>query len=432
VDFAESFTQSARETVSLAWSRGLLFLFDYRGPFIDIDADPGVMRRAVRRLVDAALALLDDGFIFLSAQVDWNDEGLVDIAISVAGTGHRASDARIDASMQSLGLLEHPRDDTRIERTRVASGPCPLTGSRVSFAANRSDGILFALDLTVPATLIDDLTQLPHAEGARAWLVSDSPGTYQSMVRRLQRLGWATATFESAQQARQHLLQLKPGMARPSLVIGTESRVLTGQSLVILREALPQRTHILLATTVERQHADDGSGIERRSWPLSPAELIEMTRRIHGDAGPYTGETLPAPLSARHRPQAVVVDDNSVNLLVATGLLQVAGFEVRSASSGEEAIAQCRMLPPQLVLMDVHMPGLDGLQTTRRLRAMQRDGELPHFVIVAATADAVDIGQAACRDAGMDGYLSKPLSLQAIEREIDRLLPGVRRSLVAH
>jgi len=405
VDFAESFTETAREIVSLAWSRGLVFLFDYRGPFIDIDADPVAMRRAVRRLADAALGLLDEGFLFLTAQVDWNAEGLVDIAISVAGTGHRTGDKRIDAALQSLGLTEHPHGTPGSEGARVASGPCPVTGSKVSFAANRGDGILFGLDLTVPATLIDDLTQLPHADGAHAWLVSDSPGTYQSLIRRLQRLGWATATFESAQQARQHLTQLKPGMARPSLIIGTESRVLTGQGLVILREALPRRTQIVLATALEREHVDDGSGIEQHAWPFSPADLIEMTRRTHGDPGPTLGETLPAHLNMRGRPQAVVVDDNAVNLLVASGLLQVAGFEVRSAATGEEAIAQCVAMPPQLVLMDIHMPGLDGLQTTRHLRALQREGTLPEFAIVAATADTVDMNRAACDEAGMDGYL---------------------------
>src|SRR5205814_8647001 len=138
---------------------------------------------------NGTLGLLEDGFLFLSAQVDWNGEGVVDIAISVAGTGHRANDARIAATLHGLGLQELPRDLLAPEGTRIASGVCPMTGSTVSFAANRSDGILFALDLTVPATLIDDLEQLPSADGARAWLVSDTPGTYQSLIRRLQRLG---------------------------------------------------------------------------------------------------------------------------------------------------------------------------------------------------------------------------------------------------
>jgi len=431
VDFAEFFTQCAREIVSIAWSRGLLFLFDYRGPFVDVDADARVMERAVRRLADAALQLLDEGFVFVSAQCDWSGEGLIDIGISVAGTGPHANDARVGAAMAALGLTER-HGDAVPEGSRVASGPCPLTGSTVSFAANRGDGILLALDLTVPARLLDDLEHLPDADGARAWLVSETPGTYQSLIRRLQRLGWATSTFASADEAREQLWRLEPGMARPSLVIGAESRTITTEALRPLRAALPPRTQVVLASTLERLQRSEGSGIDRHSWPFSPAELIEMTRRSHGVAEPISGETMPAPLSFRDRPQALVVDDNAVNLLVASGLLQIAGFEVRTASSGGEAIAQCQALAPQLVLMDLHMPGMDGLETTQRLRTLQREGALPYFIILAATADAAEIGRAACRDAGMDGYLSKPLSLQSIEQEVDRLLPGLRRSLVVY
>ena len=99
---------------------------------------------------------------------------------------------------------------------------------------------------------------------------------------------------------------------------------------------------------------------------------------------------------------------------------------MQTARSGEEGIERCRTHLPQWVLMDLHMPGMDGLQTTRRLRRMQHEGTLAHFPIVAATADTPAVIGRACREAGMDGTLSKPLTLRAIEREIDRLLPGLR------
>jgi CheY-like chemotaxis protein len=110
----------------------------------------------------------------------------------------------------------------------------------------------------------------------------------------------------------------------------------------------------------------------------------------------------------------------------------VAGFEVRTAAGGEEAIARCRESAPQVVLMDVHMPDMDGLQTTRRLRALQQAGVLPEFRIVAATADARELGLPACIEAGMDGYLSKPLTLSTIEQELRRVMPGLRFLATSH
>lgn len=428
MDFAELFTQSAREIVPLTWRRGLLFLFDYRGPFVDIAADEAMLREAIQRLARAAHDLLDDGFIFMSAQTDWNDSGTADIAISVAATGQRTDDAALSVVLQQLRLQERPRAEQATDGARVAFGVCPQTGAAVSFAANRTDGVLLALDLRVPAVLIDDGSTQPDAEGARAWLISDAPGAHQSLVRRLQRLGWATASFASPSEALEQLERLETGMARPSLVVGTESPGVSLDSMRALRSVLPRRTQVILATSLDAPPRSTGDpDVELRPLPFSPAELEELTHRLHGMAGPFSGDTMPAPLTFEDRPHALVVDDNGVNLLVASGMLQMAGFEVQTASGGLEAIERCRSVAPHLVLMDVHMPGMDGLQTTRRLRQLQHAGQLPRFAIVAATADAIEVGQAACRAAGMDGYLSKPLSLTAIEREIDRVLPGVRR-----
>jgi CheY-like chemotaxis protein len=97
---------------------------------------------------------------------------------------------------------------------------------------------------------------------------------------------------------------------------------------------------------------------------------------------------------------------------------------VEIAADGAQAIACCRARPPDLVLMDVHMPGLDGLETTRQLRTLQRQGVLPPFPIVAATAMHSAQGRQECSDAGMDGYLEKPLEVQALHDELRRVLPA--------
>jgi len=428
LDFAEFFTDHARRIAPHAWQRGLLFLFDYRGPFISVQTDEHRLRMALERITQSALDLLDDGFIFLTAQAGWNDSGLADIAISIAGTGQRAPDDKLLQTLQRLQLMD-TRDDPAPDGARVATGACPLTSAAITFVANRKDGVLLAFDVTLPAWL-QDVEPVPNARGARAWLISDVEGAYQALARRLQRMGWATWTFLSTQEALEQLQRMRPEMARPSLVLATESGQISTQGLEPLRAALPPGTRFAIATwdTEPPGQAAPADGFERLAWPLGPAELVALTRRIHEAEAPSSGETMPAPLSFRDRPQALVVDDNAVNLMVAGGLLQIAGFEAMQATHGEEAIAACRRIPPQLVLMDVHMPGMDGLQTTRVLRQMQREGSLPHFVIVAATADAVGIGEPACRDAGMDGYLSKPLSLGAIEAELSRLLPNLRRA----
>jgi CheY-like chemotaxis protein len=435
MDFAEFFTHSARELVPLAWKKGLLFLFDFRGPFVFVETDLRPLRAALQRMSLAALDLLNDGFIFVAAQTEMHENGTADLSISIAGTGDRASDAQISEVLRRLDLHERPHlpDDVEAaEGARVAVGNCPITGATLSFAANRSDGLLFAFDLSVPARLTEAATPQPDAEGARAWLISETPAVYQSLVRRLQRLGWATSTFTSVQRAADQLAAMTPGMARPSLVIGAQSRHVTAEQLGVLRGLMSPDAQIVLAAAIDSRARSGGAGIELHHWPFSPAELHEFTRRLRGGAAVYSGETMPAPMSFADRPRALVVDDNAVNLLVASGLLQMAGFEVETVASGVEAVAACRKRVPQLVLMDVHMPGMDGLAATRAMRELQRQGLLPQFAIVGATADAMAIGERACYEAGMDGYLSKPLSLEAIQGELRRVLPQLSRSLAAH
>jgi len=428
LDLAEFFTRSAREVAAVARGRGLLFLFDYRGPFVDLSVPEADLAACMRRVQDAALDLLDDGFIFVTAQTEWSDDGFADVAVSVAGTGGRADETRITAVLERLAMVER-RDGELPDGARVADGECPETGHRLSFAANRSDGILFGIDIRAPAQLLDG-GPAPHAEGARAWLISDSQGEHQSLARRLQRLGWSITLFRSIEQAHTQLRTMSAGMTRPALVVATESEHVDVDGMRALRAELPQHAQLVLVSPRPRQLRDEG--IECRPWPFSPRELEDMTRQAETAAAAFSDDTAPAPLGLQHRPHALVVDDNAVNLLVAAGLLQVAGFEVRTAAGGEEAIARCREQPPQVVLMDVHMPGMDGLQTTRRLRALQQAGVLPEFSIVAATADAKEIGHPACVEAGMDGYLSKPLTLAAMERELRRVMPAIRFLATSH
>ncbi len=120
--------------------------------------------------------------------------------------------------------------------------------------------------------------------------------------------------------------------------------------------------------------------------------------------------------------RVLVVEDNPVNQLLAQEMLLLLGFEVSVAQGGIEAVALCRDNPPDAVLMDVQMPGMDGLEATRRIRALQRVGSLPFFPIVAATAHASDSDRQACMQAGMDGYIAKPLDLRVMRSEIRRAL----------
>ena len=103
----------------------------------------------------------------------------------------------------------------------------------------------------------------------------------------------------------------------------------------------------------------------------------------------------------------LVVEDNALNLELVTDLLEAAGFIVCHAHTAEEAFHAARELPPDLVLMDISLPGLDGLAATRALRA---EPATRHLTIIALTAHAMKGDEALALEAGCDGYLAKPIN----------------------
>lgn len=166
------------------------------------------------------------------------------------------------------------------------------------------------------------------------------------------------------------------------------------------------------------------TSVDIRYLPLSPLELERFT--AHVDRRTSTAEsreTSPGPLYVQDRRLVLVVDDSTVNQLIARGQLEVLGYDVAIAGDGVEALDACQRRAPDMVLMDVDMPVMGGLEATVGLRALQEVGTLPPFPIVAATSGQGAMRRNDCLAAGMDGYLSKPLDLRILADELHRVLP---------
>ena len=107
----------------------------------------------------------------------------------------------------------------------------------------------------------------------------------------------------------------------------------------------------------------------------------------------------------------LIVDDNPVNLKLVRVLLAGEGYDVRTAMDAEEALAALETFHPRLILMDIQLPGIDGLELTRRLRT---DPATEEIVIVALTAYAMKGDEQKALDAGCDGYIAKPVDTRTL------------------
>ena len=118
-------------------------------------------------------------------------------------------------------------------------------------------------------------------------------------------------------------------------------------------------------------------------------------------------------------PRVLIVDDNMMNIAIAQDVLHAENFEVETAADGFEALRKVASFQPDLILMDIQMPGKDGLEVTHELKA---DPATRHIRIVAFTAFAMRGDEEKMRTAGCDGYLSKPIDVKKFGAQVRELL----------
>jgi CheY-like chemotaxis protein len=116
--------------------------------------------------------------------------------------------------------------------------------------------------------------------------------------------------------------------------------------------------------------------------------------------------------------RVLVVEDHPINQMLATQLLERAGHHVTLAKNGHEGLTAAIEQNFDIVLMDMQMPVMDGLESTRAIRDFERANNRPHVRIVAMTANARPEDRQACADAGMDDFISKPFNANELRKLI--------------
>lgn len=111
------------------------------------------------------------------------------------------------------------------------------------------------------------------------------------------------------------------------------------------------------------------------------------------------------------------VEDNFENKLFVRRVIESMGHEMIEAENGPDSLTLAAKRPPDLIFMDINIPGMDGLQTTRKFK---EDDGLSHIPVIALTANAMKGDRERCLDAGCNGYMQKPVGVSDLRREIQR------------
>ncbi|MEW9872531.1 response regulator [Arthrobacter sp. HS15c] len=203
---------------------------------------------------------------------------------------------------------------------------------------------------------------------------------------------------------------------------------------------------LIMLTSTMQVNAAQIAGAGVREWLMKPVRSSEfynrlvrlMSSREHAAAPAAPAAPSPAAASAAEpapapegpsRGRILVVEDNEVNQLVARATVTKFGFAVDVVADGAEAVAATARSQYSAVLMDCHMPVMDGFEATRVIR--QRDGKHSRLPIIAMTAGALDGDRERCLAAGMDDYLSKPVDAAELQAALARWVPEQAPQLLA-
>jgi signal transduction histidine kinase/ActR/RegA family two-component response regulator len=190
----------------------------------------------------------------------------------------------------------------------------------------------------------------------------------------------------------------------------------------LAREATGTGLGLALVAQMARLHGGSVSAVSESGKGSRFSIMLPWEPGLAMDASSRLGTTGKFPAlkpDAANKPTILLVEDTKEVIMMIRDYLELAGYKVVIAGDGVEAIAQARLVHPDLILMDVMMPRMDGFEATRKLRS---EPEFKYTPIVALTALAMPSDRERCLAAGMDEYISKPINLKALVRIIQSCL----------
>jgi CheY-like chemotaxis protein len=263
--------------------------------------------------------------------------------------------------------------------------------------------------------------------GKRLLVVDDNATNRRILSLQAAKWGLVPKDTESPAQA---LDWLRGGERFDIAIIDMHMPEMDGVALAGQLRSIDQDMPMVLFSSLghREQHAE-GQELFKAflAKPLHQSQLFDtLITLLVKDATPRPAAAarpkMDGEMAARHPLRILLAEDNVVNQKLAMRLLQQMGYRADLASNGIEAIQCMERQPYDVVLMDVQMPEMDGLEASRRINARWKPGERPR--IVAMTANAMQGDREECLAAGMDDYVTKPI---AIDRLVEALSKATQR-----
>jgi signal transduction histidine kinase/CheY-like chemotaxis protein len=411
--------------------------------------DEARLRQIVTNLVGNAIKFTDTGGVLVTVGRLPAAGEEVALSISVEDTGIGIASAALPALFE-----EFEQTDAAVSRRQGGVGLGLAISRRLARAMG---GDIFVASQPGRGSTFTLAVRLPPAAGRAATSPLSVRETMQHVLLALDRpiecralslalAGAGVPVEDSRVSGAASLIDAAGEAGEPFtclLVDGCCGHEAAAELLAKARAAAPSRTVqgiVVLPTSAKLRFADfRDAGFD--GYLVRPVRAQSMLAAIgHGfarAARPTHPIAPQRPRSTGHQVPVLLVEDNDINTLLAQRLLEKAGCEVRACSNGRDAVEVFRGIlagfdaPVGLVLMDLHLPLLDGIEATRSIRQLHASHGLAPPPIVALTANAFEEDRRRCIDAGMDDHLAKPFDRDDLDRLLARWCGGKGRTEAA-
>ncbi len=391
------------------------------------------LRQILVNLLSNAVKFTEQGEIFVHVGSRRNRDGLHEIHFRVRDTGIGIANHKISQLFRSFAQAD-ASTARRFGGTGlglvISKQLTEMMGGDMWVDSKEGAGSTFHFTVSLPAAA-QNLTRLPVAHpaliGQRVLIIDDNVTNRMTLRRQL--LLWEMVPME-APDIEEALAMLQQGRNIDVILLDTQLPDVNELDGVRQLRSQPdlQKTPLILLTPVNQRNVRQRRGVlgigAILSKPIKPTELYDvLLRQLDATAAtpvpaPFQSQ-LPANTAQHRRPiHILLAEDNVVNQKVAVRMLERLGYRADIVQNGAEALAAVQKEQYDVVLMDVHMPEMDGLEATRQIRRERKRGRRPY--IIALTAAALPEDEEKCMEAGMDDFITKPVRTPDLNTVLER------------
>jgi PAS domain S-box-containing protein len=415
-----------------AWEKGIELgsLIDEAVP-AGILGDEGRLRQVLLNLLSNAVKFTEAGEVFVLIHAAPIESSCYRLELLVRDTGIGIPPDRMDRLFTSFSQLD-ASTTRRFGGTglglAISKRLVELMGGTISVESEPGSGSTFRIALSVKAAEVPSQIHpeegLPKLAGKRILIVDDNATNREIVTRHARSWGMQPVAVELPAEA---LAIVEAGEPFDVAVLDMMMPEMDGLALgaEIRSRRSEQDLPLVLLTSLGRLPEDQWSGVfsAQLAKPLKASQLYNALLQVL-TAGGAREETAEVAAEAEHAMSSLrilLAEDNAMNRKVALGLLKRLGYSADVASNGLEALEALEAQPYDVVLMDVQMPELDGLDASRRICEQWPPESRPH--IIAMTANALPEDREACFAAGMNDYVAKPVRADELAAALNRAQP---------